>query len=363
MKITVLALQHFRSYTQHVVKFDPNITYIVGPNTAGKTNILEALGLLSTAKSFRGVQDKDMIGWDQDIARIKVKLDEDELEVVLTTGLVQGQKTPFKKLYVNGVARRSIDFVGHLPSIIFSPEDLLLVTGSPTIRRQFLDHVLIQSDKQYRRELQTYEKGIRQRNKLLYLIKEGMADKSQLAFWNRVVIQSGQYLTNVRERFLTFCNTIEVPNNKFIVIYDHSIISQERLLQYETEEIAAKATLVGPHRDNFIVKFVAQKRFDTPNKDLVEVDTYGSRGEQRLSVLWLKLAALAFLVETTGQKPLLLLDDIFSELDSNHQQLVLEVIKHYQTIITSADPLAVESVRTVLSGSVVMLVKNQESLF
>lgn len=364
MKITVLALQHFRSYTQHVVRFDPNITYIVGPNTAGKTNILEALGLLSTAKSFRGVQDKDMIGWDQNIARIKVKLDEDELEVVLTTGFIHGQKTPFKKLYVNGVARRSIDFVGHLPSIIFSPEDLLLVTGSPTVRRQFLDHVLIQSDKQYRRELQTYEKGIRQRNKLLYLIKEGIADKSQLAFWNKVVIQSGQYITQVRERFLTFCNTIEVPQNKFIVIYDHSIISQERLLQYETEEIAAKATLVGPHRDNFIIKFSAQKRINTTNtREVVEVDTYGSRGEQRLSVLWLKLAALSFLVETTGQKPLLLLDDIFSELDSNHQQLVLKVIKQYQTIITSADPLAVESVREVLSGSVVMLDKNEESLF
>lgn len=359
MKIQALMLQHFRSYSQRTIRFDPNITYIIGPNTSGKTNILEALGLLSTAKSFRGVLDREMIRWEQPIARVKVTLEEDELEVMLTTGVVNNQKSPLKKLFVNGVPRRSIDFVGKLPSIIFSPEDLNLVNGSPTIRRQFLDNLLVQADRNYRRELQTYEKGLRQRNKLLYLIREGLAKKSQLAFWNTVVIQSGQYLTEVRERFLTFCNTIEVPDKEYIVVYDHSKISEERLLEYEAEEIASKVTLVGPHRDNFIVKLNSNNR----KKEFVEADTYGSRGEQRLSVLWLKLAALSFLVETTGNKPVLLLDDIFSELDSNHQQLVLKVIMEYQTIITSADRQAIEIVRNILPGSLVEFSNTEENLF
>lgn len=361
MMINGISLQSFRSFQQQTLLFDTKLTYIVGKNTAGKTNILEAIALLSTGKSFRGVGDKDMIAWNTDMARVKAKVAEEELEIVITKGMVNGIKTPYKKYLVNGVSKRAVDAIGILKSIVFSPEDVDLVTGSPTIRRHFLDFILCQCDKEYRRSLAVYEKALRQRNKLLFLIHEGVATREQLAFWDRVVIEHGQYISAARQRFLTFSSTVTVPEKQFLAVYDYSEISPERLAKYANEEVAAKATLVGPHRDDIVLQiFKPQGRSvqaEAPSRDqsFVDVSVFGSRGEQRLSVLWLKLAALEYIVETTGERPVLLLDDIFSELDQDHQSVVISLIKTYQTIITSADDRAIADVQRIESGTVIAL--------
>lgn len=349
MVIYGITLQTFRSFRAQTFVFDPQISYVIGRNTAGKTNILEAIAFISSGKSFRGVVDKDMISWNNPLARVKAKLREDQLEIILTQGNVNGVKTPYKKYLVNGVARRAVDAVGVLKSVVFSPEDVDLVTGSPSSRRNFLDFILCQADKEYRRSLASYEKGLRQRNKLLYLIHEGLATRDQLEFWNKLIIEHGQYLTKIRERFLLFSRTIAVPSKEFLPVYDQSTISVERLATYAQEEVAAKVTLVGPHRDDFSIRIKKQEDI------YVDVSVFGSRGEQRLSVLWIKLAALEYLLETTGQRPILLLDDIFSELDSNHQEIVMNVVNKYQTIITSTDRRAVEELRRVQPGLLIEL--------
>jgi DNA replication and repair protein RecF len=338
MIIDGISVQSFRSFDTYTCFFDPKVTYIVGKNTAGKTNIVEAIALLSTGKSFRGVLDKDLIQWQKEMARVKGKIKDDTIEIVLTTGMVASIKTPLKKYLVNGVSRRALDAVGIVQTVLFSPEDLDILSGSPGKRRDFLDSILSQIDRMYRKELSQYDKALRQRNKLLYMIHEGLASRDQLAYWNTLVIQSGKYISTLRARFLDFCGSVVVPQKKFVVFYDKSEISQERLDMYAVEEVSAKATLVGPHRDNFVVHLEKNSRF-------VNVAVYGSRGEQRLSILWLKLAALAFFVETTGQKPVLLLDDIFSELDEDHQRLVMDVVGEYQTVITSADPVVIQNLQ------------------
>lgn len=353
MLLQGVSLQNFRSIATDTIFFDEHVSYIVGQNTAGKTNILEAIGLVSTGKSFRGVMDREMIAWNETISRVKAKVDEEELEIMLTQGVVNQVKTPLKKFMINGVARRSLDYIGRLKTIIFSPEDLDLVIGSPSIRRQFLDNLLSQANKEYRNSLTLYERAIRQRNKLLYLIHEGLSDRHQLGYWDSLVIQHGQMLNRLRSYFLDFCASITIPTKAFVVWYDQSTISEERLAKYAQEEIAAKVTLVGPHRDDFKIKLKQINPSVQP--EYIDVSVYGSRGEQRLSVLWLKLAALAFLVETTGDKPLLLLDDIFSELDVQHQRIVMDVVKNYQTIITSADPQAVAAMKKIIPGVLIAL--------
>lgn len=344
MILTSLNLTHFRNYTKQTFTFSPYVTVVVGPNTSGKTNILEAIYSIATGKSFRADQDREMVSWEQDIGRIGATVDDTALELVVTRGSMDGARIPGKKYTVNGVARRMIDFVGNLRAVLFWPEHLGLVTNSPSRRRRYLDSVLVQVDREYRRNLLSYERGLRQRNKLLDHLNEGKAGRSQLLFWNQLLIKGGGYITEKREELIQYVNTSRLSIHNYQISYDKSIISEARLNQYAEEEVAAKATLVGPHRDDFIFLMAptshthhSQSEEGYMHRDLLDVEKYGSRGEQRLAVLWLKLAEVAFIQERTGERPMLLLDDILSELDREHRELVLDLIGKQQTVITSAD--------------------------
>lgn len=302
--ILKLGLQNFRNYTQKEFEFG-NKTLIVGENGVGKTNILEAIYLLATGKSFRADRDSEIIKYDCQFAIVK----SDGLQITITDR---------KKFEVNGVSRRQMDFVGKLRSVLFAPQDMELVTGSPSHRRKYLDFVICQKDREYRRCLLSFEKGLRQRNKLLSMIREGLANRSQLYFWDKLLIKNGDYITLKRGEYL------QSLVGDYTTFYDKSIITEERLKQYEVEEVAAATTLVGPHRDDFVINF--------SNKD---ISKYGSRGEQRMAILWLKQGEIKFL----GDDPILLLDDIFSELDHKHRELVSNLVRSYpgQVIATTAD--------------------------
>lgn len=330
MQINKLSLQNFRNYSKKEFEFQKN-TIIVGENGAGKTNILEAIYLLATGKSFRADRDDEMIAYEQQFSILKSQISNNDQATNLQITI-----TDRKKFEVNGIPRRQIDFVGKLKAVLFAPQDLDLITGSPGNRRRYLDFVICQMDREYHRCLVSYEKGLRQRNKLLSLIRDGFANKSQLYFWDKLLIKNGEYLATKREEYLTSLNTPSVspPNlggelkGGYTTYYDRSLISEDRLKQYEIEEVAAATTLVGPHRDDFVVNF--------KNKD---VSKYGSRGEQRMAVLWLKKNEVQWLKGTEDQSPLLLLDDIFSELDQKHREAVMEFVEAYsgQVIATSTE--------------------------
>ncbi len=348
MILTSLTLQNFRSYAKKTFTFAPHATLITGSNAIGKTNVLEAIMMLATGKSFRAGLDREVIRWGTEMSNVKCQMshgeDQTKLELMITQGEVQGRKAPLKKYLVNGVSRRMIDFVGNVRAVLFWPEDLEIVTDSPSIRRRYLDTVLLQVDREYRRNLFSYERGLRQRNKLLDLLSEGKASRSQLLFWDQLLIRAGSRITDARASYISYVNGTKLANHQFELTYDKSIISESRLAQYKEEEVAAKATLVGPHRDDFIVQ--SREHGTKSANGYRDLGTYGSRGEQRLAVLWLKLAELGFIEQAVGSRPMLLLDDIFSELDSEHRDLVGELVGRQQTIITSVDTEAVpESVR------------------
>jgi len=352
--IIKIQLQNFRNFKDKVFSFSPNITIIVGPNASGKTNILEAVSLLSTGKSIKAKVEEEMIGYGEEIARVKgaIGADKLKLETMLTRGEItigedprKTERAPRKRLLVNGVAKRLIDFAGIFKTVFFGPQHLGLVTESPSTRRDFLDAVLSQVDKEYRRATLSYGKGLRQRNKLLYRIREEGVSRSQLLFWDKLLIKNGDYISSKRQEFIDFTNeTEEIEGHKFTLDYDKSAISESRLEQYKAEEVAAATTLVGPHRDDFNFGISSTHTKSKIKRDLAR---YGSRGEQRMGVLWLKLAELAFIKEVTGENPTLLLDDIFSELDHEHREIVMEAAEGQQTIITTADPHYVEGFEKV----------------
>ena len=364
MELLEIKLANFRNFPNKSFKFSPNINIILGKNASGKTNVLESAFLLATGKSFKAKVEGEMVNYEAEVTRVtgsvsgsqnvegskenegskkhstSYRLHSTDLEVVLTHGQIavsespeKIQKVARKKLSVNGVGKRLVDFAGKLEVVLFAPQDLSLVTESPSIRRKFLDTVLSQVDREYRRCVLSYEKGLRQRNKLLWRIREEGVPRSQLVFWNKLLIKNGDYVSGKREEFIDFVNTqgeIDLSGSKFRLDYDKSAISESRLEQYAREEVAAGTTLVGPHRDDFVFKVE-----DPVGRDLAR---YGSRGEQRMGVLWLKMAELAYVTKSTGENPILLLDDIFSELDHGHRDIVMEVVTKQQTIITTADP-------------------------
>ena len=335
--IVKLRLTNFRNFKKKVLEFSDSITVIIGPNGIGKTNVLESLFLLSTGKSFKARIEEEMINYDEEFTKIEGKTKEPRLDVVLT------RSTTRKKLAVNGIARRMLDFAGHLKVVLFGPWDMDLVTESPSLRRKFLDTVLSQVDREYRRAIASYEKGLRQRNRLLFRIREEGLSRGQLLFWNQLLIKNGDYITARREEFIDFVNQKPSLNEQnFTLEYDRSVISDSRLEQYRDEEVAAATTLVGPHRDDIVFKMGTTSLPAGRN-----MAAYASRGEQRMAILWLKLAELAFIEEKTDEKPTLLLDDIFSELDHEHRKIVTAAASNQQTIITTADPHFIEGLKGV----------------
>lgn len=344
MIVKSLLLSNFRKFSKKQISFSPSVTVITGENATGKTNILESLFLLATGKSFRTSTDMEMILFEKDLGRITAAVEGKEgqttnLEIVLTRGMVMDIKTPFKRYLVNGIGKRIIDFMGNLRVVLFWPQDMELVTDSPSFRRRYLDFVLSQIDREYRRTLVSYERGVRQRNKVLEAIREKGAHRHQLLFWDQLLIRAGEYITKKREEYIRFVNsyTLSTQDAHFTehkIEYDASIISRARLDQYTQEEIAAAVTLVGPHRDDFKFEIRSRSNRDEITRNLSH---FGSRGEQRLAVLWLKLAELSYVERQTTEKPVLLLDDIFSELDDHHRKIIFDVIGKQQSILTTTD--------------------------
>lgn len=322
-------LQNFRSYPKTEFNFD-DTTLIVGPNTSGKSNLVEAIYLLATGKSFRTDKDVQMLAFREDVGRVKGRVGDEELEVVITNGQLNG-KSQYKKFLVNGVSKRRVDFASHLLAVLFSPQDLEIIIESPSLRRGFLDEVLEQVDRGYRIASIAYVKALRQRNALLELAQEtGKRNEKQFEYWDNLIIENGNLITQKREEFIKFLNASSKDIFDFVAEYDKSTISKQRLLQYKDEEMAAGVTLVGPHRDDFSISM-----FNNTRNTTHDIKFFGSRGQQRLAILQLKVLELLYVEKLLGERPIFLLDDIFSELDEDHIVMILEEIGKQQTIITT----------------------------
>lgn len=352
MFLTKLFLSHFRSFESRLFEFKTPTTILVGPNAAGKTSIIEAIDLLATGDSFRAGKIEEMIEFEEELGRAKGQfapaLDEINsknpinLEVLLTRGQVQGKRTRKRLFSINETRRSKHKFVGQFQTVVFRPEDMRLIEGSKRRRRDFMDTPLSLLSQTYLTALSTYTQALSKRNKLLSQIREGEMPRSTLGFWTMTILKHGQILQKQRQEFLDFFKTVEFPL-PFSVEYQPSLMTQARMDKYAEREIAAGYTLIGPHKDELVVKLaVKTEKFGEKKRDIA---AYGSRGQQRLGVLWLKTCELAYLEKKTSQKSLLLLDDVLSELDETHQDLVLELINGRQTFITTADQESAQKIK------------------
>ncbi len=337
MLLKSLLLQNFRNYSQRKFDFSESVTIIVGKNTAGKTNIAEAIYLTTTGKSFRTSNEQEVIAFGHEVGRVQALVEEDEdkikIEVVLAGPPIALRFT--KKFLINGVAKSRKDLHGVLPTVLFTPEELEIITAGPSLRREFLDSVLEQVDREYTNARITYEKALRQRNALLDTAQEvGVRNAKQFEYWDNILIENGNVITQKRQLFLDFINSSEKDIFNCNAVYDKSLISKERLLQYADAEIASGKTLVGPHRDDFFIE-MPSPQVEENKLRYIDIRHFGSRGQERLAVLQLKILQIEYILVKLQKKPLLILDDIFSELDESHIQLVLSKIQGQQTVLTT----------------------------
>jgi DNA replication and repair protein RecF len=344
MQLASITLTNFRTYTRQSIDFE-DLTIIVGENTVGKTNILEAVHILSTGKSFRADKDVDTIQFGSDFARIDALLQDKHERVKITVQLLNNSAIFHKRYLINDVGKRHIDFASFFCSVIFSPQDLEIISESPTMRRKYLDGLLSTTSAQYRLSHTTYTKALRQRNRLLGLVKDGKRPYSadEFSYWNTLLLEHGKIISDQRKTYIDYVNKSAHEVYPLELAYDSSLVTQDRLEKYKDAELASGVTLIGPQRDDIIIQFPKTSRL---------IREFASRGEQRLAVLQLKLLELTYVKETTQQKPILLLDDVFSELDAHNIKHLSRLMPQQQTIITTTHIQDVP--KEILSGALVL---------
>ncbi len=350
--------KNFRLFQELLLEFEQQVTTLQAPNAKGKSTIIEGIHLLSTGSSFRAGKADEMIYFGKDLGRVRAKiysnisaldsdlegLDELELSVLLTRGELNGRRTRKQLFSVNSNRKRKKDFVGNLLTVVFRPEDMRLVEGSPSRRRDYLNDPLRLTDKEYDLSYGRYKKILRRRNKLLSLIKEGKQNPNTLTYWDMGLVKHGERLQQKRRNFVKFINAqIESPLPMRLK-YEPSLISKKRIDSHKKAAMAAGFTLVGPHKDDFEV-LLGLKVKNSNSRRYLSLDAYGSRGQKRMGVVWLKKAELAYVKKQTKQEPLLLLDDILSELDPANRDRVLNLVDQEQVIITTASTTMIAEIK------------------
>ena len=338
MYLSKLILENFRSYDKHTVEFDPGVNLIIGANGSGKTNILEAVYFLSCGKSFRSSSLSQLISWAAPFTSASGAVSTSEGELNLEVQLI---KDPLKtalsrKFVVDQVIKTRPKYLGNLKTVVFEPEDIRLVTGSPTRRRDYLDSVFATTEWRYAQSLSQYHRALKHRNELLDLIRDGHAAKAELFYWDQSLIKNANIVHTYRQNYVkslnNFFRTHPYAEIQTISInYHPSVLTQDKLDNNYHFDLTCGYTQAGIHRDDFSFE---NSIFSAPDKNLA---FWGSRGQQRLAVLALRIGQINYLEEVYSQKPVLLLDDIFSELDFDHRQLVIDICQSYQTIFTSAE--------------------------
>jgi len=339
MHLISLTLQNFRSFSKKSISFSPQTNLIIGPNGSGKTNLLEAIYLLSTGKSFRSVSLSKLISWDKSFALVQGHLHNSDDNPQLEVQLIQKPDSAAvsRQHLIQKVTKTRKIFLGTLKTVVFSPQDIRLTTGSPSRRRDFLNSIFASTEWRYAQSLAQYNKALAHRNELLDQIRQGRNSKKELFYWDQSLVKNDLIIHQYRESFFQSANRFFAANShseikKLFLNPQVSVVNQAILDKNYRTDLARGYTQTGNHRDDF--SFDSQS-FPGSDKNLAN---WGSRGQQRLAVLALRLAQIDFIKTSQKQIPVLLLDDIFSELDNDHQKLVTNVCRNYQTIFTSAEP-------------------------
>ena len=349
MQITELTLRSYRNYETLYLAFDPGVQIFLGANAQGKTNIIEALYYAAFGRSHRTSSDAELIRVGADGAHIGLSFRRHDVPGELSFTFARGAR---RRITYAGESLRQRDLVGILPMVLFSPEDLFLVKGAPALRRRYLDAELSQASPAYYGELLRYTRILKQRNAVLKDIRERLAAPDDLPPWDAQLARSAAYIVTRRIAAVAQLGALSARVQAVLAAGEELALAYEiagagaedfaeddmteslhlwynkMLCEGRARDIARAATGVGPHLDDLVLRVGG-----------MSLRSYGSQGQQRTGALALKLAELFYLQENIGEAPILLLDDVMSELDADRRRALLDFIRHehIQTFITATD--------------------------
>lgn len=345
MWINKIKINDFRNYNNQEIDLGKNINVFYGENAQGKTNIIEAIFLCSMGKSFRAKQDKEMIKLDKKNANVEIEFFKSDRD-----SKIKIQLSNKKEVFINGIKIKKLsELLGNLNIVMFTPDDINILKGGPQNRRRFLDIMISQLKPNYMHTLSLYAKTLEQRNNYLKQIKEENKSEELLEIWDEKLAEYAFIISKYRNEFINkIINKIkkihsEITNNKEEIKIEYlteclnKIEYLDLLKKRRKLDIIKSYTTKGIHRDDFII-YINDK----------ELSTYGSQGQHRTAMLSLKLSELEIIEEEVGEKPILLLDDFMSELDSNRRTHFLEKINDTQVIITCTDKIDIENKKILI---------------
>ena len=335
MILKSISFYHFRNFDKKQFEINPYLTAIFGNNAKGKTNLIEGIHFILKGEGFRESKEEQLIKLTEKNGYVEAKLENSQskdisnLKIDLTVSEFGINKTYFLEKTKKG---RHSYLENLLPVVLFSPEQIEIIDRTMSFRREYFDNFLSSIDSEYKKRLQNYQQAVRKRNKILELNFKNVNIKQELEFWNKYLIEQGLYLIKRRTEYIQYLNSNKNIDSKiFSIEYKESHLSLDRFDKYHDKELLIRKTLIGPHRDEYNI-FLVNK--PTAKKN---IHLYGSRSEQRLALFWLKINELKYLESFFKKKPILLLDDIFSELDKSNKKLIFNLIGNYQTIVTSTE--------------------------
>lgn len=332
MIIKSIELRNFRNYENLEIHFDNGTNILYGDNAQGKTNILEAAYLSGTTKSHKGSRDKEMIRFEENESHIRTIVEKNQKEYQIDMHL---RKNGSKGVAINKIPiKKASELFGILNIVFFSPEDLNIIKNGPAERRRFIDLELCQLDKLYLSDLSSYNKVLNQRNKLLKDIYYRQELLDTLPIWDVQLLEYGRRIIKKRKQFVEELNeiigkihfNISGGREQLILKYEPNIddiFFEDELFRARSRDLKLCQTTVGPHRDDMLFSIEG-----------IDIRKFGSQGQQRTCALSLKLSEIDLVKKSIDNKPVLLLDDVLSELDSNRQNYLLNSICDIQTIIT-----------------------------
>lgn len=332
MYVKSLDLLNFRNYEKLSLTLDPGINIFYGANAQGKTNILEAVYLAGTSKSHRGTRDRDMIRMGESEAHIRMHVDKNDSDYRIDMHL---RKNKSKGIAIGGVPiRRAGELFGIVNIVFFSPEDLNIIKNGPSERRRLVDRILCEIDRIYMSDLTQYGKCLNQRNRLLHDLYFNPSLESELPVWDEQLVNYGSRIIAKREEFVRMLENIASEihteltgeKEKLTLVYEPNVTAEEfadKVARCRDADRKIKSTTVGPHRDDVCIKV-----------NDMDLRLYGSQGQQRTTAISLKLSEIRIIEERIRNKPVLLLDDVLSELDRDRQNYLLGNIRDIQTLIT-----------------------------
>jgi len=331
MLLLKLVLHHFRNQESGVFDLSPTLTVFLGENAKGKTNLLESIYFLINGVGFRESREEELVMLGENEAVVEGRFVEGDNQHDYKIHLQKKEGTVEKIYFIQRAKKKHALYIAdQTKAILFAPEQIEIINGSPDLRRDYFNKLISYYDQEYKKKLINLENALRRRNKIFEHIKDDIQLKEELTFWNDYIVTQSNYITKKRQEYVDYLNKHKKLDHKsFSISYFKNEATLARFNEYFSQEKRWRRTLIGPQKDDFQLFLEGGTEKN--------VHHYGSRSEQRLAIFWLKMNEITYYEDIFHKSPILLLDDVFSEFDKANKQMIGDLIKKYQTVLTTTE--------------------------